>query len=97
MRSETFEFEWNVEKARQNELRHGITFEEAETAFDDAHARVGYDPDHSLSEHRLILIGHSDRNRLLFISFTERHGRIRIISARKATRNERKRYEERQE
>ncbi len=96
MSSETFEFEWDEEKARLNERRHGITFEEAETAFDDPHARVGYDPDHSLAEHRLILIGHSGYNRLLFISFTERKGRIRIISARKATRNERKGYEERE-
>lgn len=97
MSNGTFEFEWGPEKARPNEQRHGITFEEAEMAFDDPYARVVYDPDHSLAEHRLILIGHSDRNRLLFVSFTERQGRIRIISARKATRNERKGYEEREE
>ncbi len=96
MSNGTFEFEWDEEKARINAQRHGVTFEEAETAFDDPFARVGYDPDHSLEEHRLILIGHSVGDRLLFIAFTERRGRIRIISARKATRNERKGYEERE-
>jgi uncharacterized DUF497 family protein len=95
MNNRVFEFEWDVEKASLNERSHGIRFEEAETAFDDPYARVGYDPDHSVAEHRLILIGHSYRNRLLFVSFTEREGRICIISARKATRKERQGYEER--
>jgi uncharacterized DUF497 family protein len=96
MNNRVFEFEWDAEKASLNERSHGIRFEEAETAFDDPYARVGDDPDHSVAEHRLILIGYSYRNRLLFISFTEREGRIRIISARKATRKEREGYEERE-
>lgn len=91
-----FEFEWEAENAGLNERRHGIRFEDAETAFDDPFARVGYDPDHSVAEHRLILIGHSCRNRLLFVSFAEREGRIRILSARKAARKERAGYEERE-
>jgi len=94
MSNDVFEFEWDAEKASLNERRHGIRFDEAETAFEDPYARVGYDPDHSVAEHRLILIGHSFRNRLLFVSFTEREGRIRIISARKATRKEREGYAE---
>jgi uncharacterized protein len=96
MNDEVFDFEWNAEKAILNERRHGVSFDEAETVFDDPYARVSYDPDHSVSEHRLILIGHSYRNRLLFVSFTEREGLIRIISARKATRKERDGYEERE-
>jgi len=94
--SEAFEFEWDSDKARLNERLHGVGFEEAETVFDDPYARIGDDPDHSLHESRLILIGHSYRNRLLFVAFTERRGRIRIISARQATRKERKDYEERE-
>ena len=96
MTNEVFEFEWDAEKESLNERRHGIRFEEAETAFDDPFARLGYDPDHSVAEHCLILIGHSYRNRLLFVSVAEREGRIRIISARKATRKERAGYEERE-
>lgn len=96
MSNEAFEFERDAEKAKLNERRHEIGFQEAETVFDDPHARVAYDPDHSLAEHRLILIGHSSRNRHLLVSFTERQGRIRIIGARKATRKEREGYEERE-
>ncbi len=96
MSNGTFEFEWDVEKARLNERRHGVSFEEAETVFDDPYARVAFDPDHSVTEHRLMLIGHSYRQRLLFVSFTEREGYLRLISARKATRRERKGYEEKQ-
>lgn len=97
MDAETFEFEWDLGKAKLNKQRHGIDFKEAETAFDDPFARVGFDPDHSVGERRLILIGHSYRNRLIFVAFTERSGRIRIISSRKATRTERREYEEREE
>jgi uncharacterized protein len=64
MNSRVFEFERDAEKASLNERRHGVRLEQAETAFDDPYARVGYDPDHSVAEHRLILIGHSSRNRL---------------------------------
>ena len=97
MSSEAFDFEWDADKARLNERRHGVAFAEAETVFDDPFARVADDPDHSLDEHRFILIGHSYRQRLLFVAFTERQAHIRIISARQATRKERQGYEEREE
>lgn len=90
-----YEFEWNPEKARINRKDHGIDFEEAETVFDDPYARIIDDPDHSVEEHREIIIGYSDKSRLLFVSFTERvPNLIRIISARKANSKERKSYEE---
>ncbi len=62
--------------------------------FEDPLARTVDDPDHSVEERRESIIGHSDQNRLLVISFTERAGRVRIISARRATRRERESYEE---
>jgi len=89
-----FEFEWDDQKARLNLRNHGVSFEDAETVFDDLSARIIDDPDHSADESREIIIGHSDRNRLLFVSHTARGNRIRIISARPATREERKAYEE---
>ncbi|MGE5264136.1 MAG: BrnT family toxin [Acidobacteriota bacterium] len=90
-----YEFEWDPEKARVNRKDHGIDFEEAETVFDDPYARIIDDPDHSVEEHREIIIGYSGRNHLLFVSFTERSPNlIRIISARRANSKERKGYEE---
>jgi uncharacterized DUF497 family protein len=74
--------------------KHGVDFEEAETVFDDPYARIIYDPDHSVEENREIIIGQSDRNRLLYVSFTARGNVIRIISARKADQSEHKAYEE---
>ncbi len=72
-----------------------MSFEEAQTAFDDEFARIFDDPDHSLDEHREILIGQSEKNRLIFVSYTERESnRIRLISARKADAEERAVYEE---
>ncbi len=89
------EFEWNSEKAQFNLKKHGVSFEEAQTAFDDEFARIFDDPDHSLDEHREILIGQSEKNRLIFVSYTERESnRIRLISARKADAEERTVYEE---
>ena len=87
-------FEWDPKKAAANVEKHGVTFEEAVTAFQDPLARVHSDPDHSQSEHRAILIGHSTQGRLLLVAFTDRKSKIRIISARKATRRERRAYEE---
>lgn len=88
-------FEWDPFKAELNIKRHhGITFNEAATVFDDPFAQVHYDPDHSEDEHREIIIGLSNQNRLLLVSFTEKQpGLIRIISARKPTRLERNKYE----
>jgi len=88
------DFEWDEGKATQNLRKHGVSFDEAETVFNDPYARVIDDPDHSDDEERSIIIGHSDRNRLLFVSFAARGHRIRLISARPATRKERQTYEE---
>jgi uncharacterized DUF497 family protein len=88
------EFEWDQDKAASNKKKHGISFEEAATVFGDPLAAIFDDPVHSQEEHREILIGHSTRNRLLVICFTERAEAIRIISARRATKQERRDYEE---
>lgn len=88
------EFEWDSEKAKSNMSKHGVSFEEAKTVFYDDFARMFFDEDHSLDENRFILIGYSNKNRLLVVSFTERNNIVRIISTRKAQRNERKKHEE---
>lgn len=90
----TIRFEWDPKKAAQNVTDHGVSFEEASSVFADPLARIFDDEDHSDKEQREIIIGHSIRERLLVVSFTERIGVLRIISARKATRNERKDYEQ---
>lgn len=87
-------FEWDEEKAKKNRSKHGVSFEEASTVFADALAVTIADPLHSEEEDRFISIGESERMRLLVVSFTDREDRIRIISARFASRRERKRYEE---
>ena len=73
------EFEWDDDKAKSNLRKHGVSFPEASTAFADPVAAIFADPDNSIDEDREILVGHSERNRLLVISFTEREGRLRII------------------
>ncbi|MGH9322573.1 MAG: BrnT family toxin [Vicinamibacteria bacterium] len=88
------EFEWDSAKAEANLAKHGVTFEEALAVFVDPIARIHPDPDHSESEPREIIIGHSIQQRLLLVSFTERGERIRLISARPATKRERRDYEE---
>ncbi len=94
MTERDIEFEWDEEKAERNVRRHGVTFEEAETAFDDEFALIIEDETHSFDEARELLIGHSRRNRLLFVVFTQRaHNLIRIISARRAHGKERNKYE----
>ena len=87
-------FEWDPNKAKENIETHGISFDEASTAFGDTLSLAIYDPLHSEEEDRFILLGNSHRNRLLVIVHTERAENIRIISARKATKKERKQYEE---
>ena len=88
------EFEWDEEKAAANLMKHGVSFDEAKTIFDDPLYVDFYDPDHSLDEHRYIIIGESQQRRLLIVSYTERDNIIRLISAREVTRSERETYEE---
>ena len=87
-------FEWDGKKAESNVRKHGVTFDEACTAFQDLLALLMPDPDHSASEERYIVLGMSNKQRLLVVTFAERPPRTRLISARKATRQERKLYEE---
>ena len=88
------EFEWDEEKAAANLTKHGISFEEAKTVFDDPLYVDFYDPDHSSDEHRYIIIGESQQRRLIIVSYTERGDIIRLISAREVTKSERETYEE---
>jgi uncharacterized DUF497 family protein len=88
-------FESDPENAHRNLIKHRVSFGEAESAFADEYAREIDDPEHSLDEERLILIGRSHRGRLLVVVFTERGESMRIISARKATKQERNAYEAR--
>jgi len=90
-------FEWDPSKAAANLEKHGVSFEEAVTVFQDPLAKVHPDPDHSEPELREILIGHSGQHRLLLVAFADRQGKIRVISARKVTRRERLDYEESQQ
>jgi len=86
-------FEWDPQKAKSNLIKHGVSFEEASTAFQDTLSLTIDDPLHSIDEERVVLIGMSNKNRLLVVVHTERGDNIRIISARKATKKERKNYE----
>ena len=88
------EFEWDPRKARSNLRKHGVSFEEAATVFDDPLAAYYQDPDHSIAEQRYLAIGKSGHGRLIHIAFADRAGRTRIIQARKLTRNEKQQYEE---
>ena len=85
-------FEWDPEKARRNIVKHGLSFEEAATAFGDPLSRTRFDPDHSDGEDRFLLLGASHVGRLVVISHTHRGEKIRLISARLATRRERRTY-----
>jgi uncharacterized protein len=87
-------FEWDESKKISNIKKHGISFEEAKTLFDNPLAVIFDDPQHSIDEIREIIIGHSNQNQLLVVVFTESSGVIRIISARLATRRERESYEQ---
>lgn len=87
-------FSWNDRKERDNRRKHGVSFDEAATAFSDEKARLIHDPDHSGDEDRFILLGFSAKLRLLAVCHTYRRDEmeIRIISARRATRKECKQY-----
>jgi len=89
----SLEFEWDEDKARQNLKKHGVSFEEASTVFGDPLALTIHDPLHSEEEDRFITLGESHRRRLVVVVSTDRGNRVRIISARVATRRERKDYE----
>ena len=87
------QFEWDAWKAARNLAKHGISFDEASTVFGDPLAGTIPDPGRSVEEERLVTIGHSDRGTLIVVIHVERGSRTRIISARRATRRERRRYE----
>jgi hypothetical protein len=92
------DFEWDESKAKTNLRKHKVSFEEAVTVFRDRLGRIFFDESHSVAEVREIIVGHSRSNRLLLVSFTERGPEtVRIISARVATKAERKAYEENQD
>ena len=86
-------FEWDEKKADQNIRKHSVSFEEAATVFSDPFSITIYDPLHSKDEDRFVILGMSENNRLLVVIHTERGDKIRIISARKATKKERRQYE----
>jgi uncharacterized protein len=86
-------FEWDKQKALSNEQKHRISFDEASTVFGDPLSLTLHDPLHSENEERFVVIGTSHKNRVLVVVHTERGNDIRIISARKATKNERLQYE----
>lgn len=89
------QFEWDPTKALANEEKHGVPFEEARTVFHDSAALHVYDGPHSWNEERFIIIGMSERPRLLFVVYVERvEETFRLISARRATPRERRSYEE---
>jgi uncharacterized DUF497 family protein len=87
-------FEWDRAKADANVRKHDVTFDEASTVFGDPLNLLMSDPDHSLDEERYLLLGMSNRRRLLVVAFAERPPKTRLISARRATRKERRQYEE---
>jgi len=86
-------FEWDPDKSGANLKKHGISFHEAATVFGDPLAITFNDPDHSIGEHRFLTFGHSSTNQLIAVVHTERLGKTRIISARRATKQEREIYE----
>jgi len=87
------QFEWDTEKAKRNATKHGVSFDEAATVFYDPLSATFDDPDHSRSEERFITVGFSAQNNLLVVVHADKSDNIRIISARSATANERKRHE----
>lgn len=88
------EFDWDQGKAASNAAKHGVSFEEAQTVFADPLFIDFYDPDHSDDEARYLIVGRSQAGRLLIVSYTERDGKTRLISARPTTRQEQRTYEE---
>ncbi len=88
------EFEWDPEKDRLNQQKHGVSFAEASTVFGDALARTVPDPRYSIGEFRFLTTGYSSANRLLIVATTDRGERIRIITSRVAKPKERRFYEQ---
>ena len=88
------ELEWDEEKNAANVQKHGVSFEEASTVFGDPLSDTFDDPDHSAEEYRFITTGRSEKGRVVIVAHTDRDDRIRIISARELTRQERRSYEE---
>jgi uncharacterized protein len=87
-------FDSALDKAARNLSKHGVSFEEAKTVFDDPLYIDFYEPDHSEHEARYLIVGVSNRRRLLIVSYTERGDSIHLISAREVTQSEREAYEE---
>jgi uncharacterized DUF497 family protein len=87
-------FEWDPQKAAGNQRKHGVSFQEAASVFGDPLSITYHDPDHSITEYRFITVGMSQFGRVLMVAHTDRGENIRIISARKTTRQERRYYEE---
>ena len=87
-------FEWDSKKAAENLRKHRVSFEEASTVFGDSFAITFPDPDHSRGESRFLTFGLSHEGRLLAVIHTDRRGAVRIVSARRALRGERRIYEE---
>lgn len=90
----SLEFAWDSAKAAANLVKHGVSFEEASTAFGDPLSLTIHDPDHSDDETRFVLVGQSFTGKLLVVVHSEVEGSIRIISAREATGRERRSYEQ---
>ena len=90
----SFTFEWDPNKARENERKHGVSFPDATTVFGDRLSITVPDPEHSTGEARFLTIGMSHQQRLLVVAHADRAGVIRLINARAATRAERYAYEE---
>ena len=90
-----YKFEWDLKKAGSNHKKHGVTFDEAQSVFYDAHGRLIPDPDSSIGEERFILLGQSTQLNILLVCHCYRDSEqtIRIIPARKADKRERKQYE----
>jgi uncharacterized protein len=88
------DFEWDDAKAESNERKHGVAFSVAQTVFGDPLSITGYDPRHADDEDRFLTMGMSVDGRMLVVSHTDRGHMVRIISAREATRRERKDYED---
>jgi uncharacterized DUF497 family protein len=88
-----YQFEWDERKAQTNATKHGVGFLEATTVFADPLSLLMRDPDHSVDEERYLVLGLSILGRLLVVAFVDRPPRTRLISAREASRPERRRYE----
>jgi len=87
------DFEWDPNKAKSNESKHNVSFQEACEVFSDNLSSSVNDPDHSIGEDRYLIFGKSNNEKYLVVSYTERNDKFRIISARQMTPNERRAYE----